>query len=57
MTDDSHSTIEPGTTTITDEFMRQMLSRSQPYALVLLKATPSYRRPEVDGIIWEHGRR
>jgi hypothetical protein len=57
MTDDPHCTTEPGTTTITDEFMRLMLGRSQPYSLVLLKATPSHRRPEVDGIIWEHGRR
>jgi hypothetical protein len=55
MTDDRGT--EPGTTAITDEFMGTMLGRAQPYTLVLLKATPAYRRPEVDAIIWEHGRR
>jgi len=43
--------------TITDEFMKQRLSLSQSYTLLLLKKTPKLKRPEVDPIIWEHGRR
>jgi hypothetical protein len=42
---------------ITDEFMRQRLAQSQSYTLWLLKRTPKLRRPGVDPIIWEHGRR
>lgn len=42
---------------ITDEFMRQRLSESQSYTLWLLKRTAKLKRPEVDPIIWEHGRR
>jgi hypothetical protein len=37
--------------------MNEMLSKSQTYALVILKRTPAMRRPDVDPIIWEHGRR
>jgi hypothetical protein len=43
--------------TITDEFMTQQLHESQSYTLLILKRTPKLRRPEVDPIIWEHGRR
>jgi hypothetical protein len=43
--------------TITDEFMKQRLSESESYTLWLLKTTPELKRPEVDPIIWEHGRR
>jgi hypothetical protein len=57
MTDDPRSATEPGTTAITDEYMGMMLGRARPYSLVLLRATPAYDRPEVDAIIWEHGRR
>ena len=42
---------------VTDEFMQQRLSQSQTYTLVILKRTPKLKRPEVDPIIWEHGRR
>jgi hypothetical protein len=43
--------------TITDEVMKQRLSESQPYTLWILKRTPKLKRPDVDPIIWEHGRR
>ena len=44
-------------TTITDEFMRQMLSKAKSYCLVILKAGVKRNEPGVDKIIWEHGRR
>jgi hypothetical protein len=42
---------------ITDDYMNEMRSKARRYTLVLLTATPALRRPEVDPIIWEHGRR
>ena len=42
---------------ISDELMFARLSESQSYTLVILKRTPKLKRPEVDPIIWEHGRR
>jgi len=42
---------------ISDDLMRDMLTKSQTYTVVLLKATLRQRTPEVDAIIWEHGRR
>jgi len=42
---------------ITDEFMQQRLAQAQSYTLVVLKRTPKLTRPDVDPIIWEHGRR
>lgn len=44
-------------TTITDEFMRQMLSRTRNYCIVILKAGPKKNEDGVEKIIWEHGRR
>ncbi len=44
-------------TTITDEFMRQMLSTTREYSIVILKATPKRNEPGADKIVWEHGRR
>ena len=43
--------------TITDDFMRQMLSKTKSYSLVILKATPKRNDPDADKIVWEHGRR
>jgi len=43
--------------TITDEFMREMVTRSRSYTVVLLKATPKRHEPGADAIVWEHGRR
>jgi len=44
-------------TEITDEFMRQMISRTRNYCVVILKAGPNRKKPGVEKIIWEHGRR
>jgi hypothetical protein len=44
-------------TTITDDYMRQMLSLSRSYCLVILKAGPRRNEPGVEPIVWEHGRR
>jgi uncharacterized protein YndB with AHSA1/START domain len=42
---------------ISDETMRARLSEAKPYTVALLHATDKCVRPDVDGIIWEHGRR
>ncbi|HEX6482591.1 MAG TPA: hypothetical protein VF043_27415 [Ktedonobacteraceae bacterium] len=44
-------------TTITDEFMRQMISATRNYSIVILKAGPNKHMDGVEKIIWEHGRR
>ena len=44
-------------TTISDEFMRDMLVKTKPYTLVLLRATPKHDEPGMDAVVWEHGRR
>ena len=43
--------------TISDEFMRERLAQAQSYALVIMRRNAKLKRPEVDPIIWEHGRR
>jgi hypothetical protein len=37
--------------------MRQMISRTRNYCIVILKAGPNRNKPGVEKIIWEHGRR
>src|SRR5579859_7362026 len=44
-------------TTITDEFMRQRISATRQYCIVILKAGPRRNEEGVEKIIWEHGRR
>ena len=44
-------------TIITDEFMRQMLSKTKNYSIVILRATQKGNGPGIEKIIWEHGRR
>ncbi len=44
-------------TTITDEFMRQMISTTKNYCIVILKAGPKKNEDGAEKIIWEHGRR
>ena len=34
-----------------------MLPKAKPYAIVILKAGPNRNAPDVEKIIWEHGRR
>jgi uncharacterized protein YndB with AHSA1/START domain len=43
--------------TVTDETMRARLGQAKAYTLALLHATDTCIRPDVDPIIWEHGRR
>jgi hypothetical protein len=42
---------------VTDEFMRQMISRTKSYCAVILKAGPNRNKAGVEKVIWEHGRR
>jgi hypothetical protein len=43
---------------ISDEYMREMVTKSRPYSVVLLKATPKRSsEPGADAVVWEHGRR
>lgn len=44
-------------TIITDEYMRQMMSMTKNYWIVILKAGPNRHMDGVEKIIWEHGRR
>lgn len=41
---------------ITDGFMKDMISRTKTYSVVLLKRTPKRDAPEANAIVWEHGR-
>src|ERR1051326_7600559 len=43
--------------TISDELMREMMTRTKQYSVVILKATARREEPGADKIIWEHGRR
>src|SRR4030095_8059590 len=44
-------------TEITDEFMKQMIAITKEYTAVILKTGPNFNIPDVQQIIWEHGRR
>ena len=44
-------------TTITDEYMMQMLTKTKEYCIVLLKPGPNANHPDLKKIIWEHGRK
>jgi hypothetical protein len=46
-------------TEITDEHMREMLGRTRPYTIVILRAGPNWDVLEAERgkIVWEHGRR
>lgn len=43
--------------TITDDFMKQMMTTTKPYTAVILTKGPNFNRPDAPGIIWEHGRK
>jgi len=42
---------------ITDDYMREMLAKTQPYTVVILHKTPLRDEPGADKVVWEHGRR
>src|SRR6266436_5360762 len=44
-------------TTITDEYMQEMLLKTKEYCIILLKPGPKADQPDIKKIIWEHGRR
>jgi hypothetical protein len=44
-------------TTITDEMMREMLSKTKSYTVLILHGTEKLKEPGADKVIWEHGRR
>jgi hypothetical protein len=44
-------------TVITDEFMREMLTKTKSYVVCILKAGPNFDGAQAKEIIWEHGRR
>jgi hypothetical protein len=55
-TDHDHVGGEP-LPVITDEYMRERLGAARAYTAVLLRKTSAFKRPDVDPVIWEHGRR
>ncbi len=44
-------------TDISDDYMRQMITTTKDYCMVILKAGPKRYEPGADKIVWEHGRR
>ena len=44
-------------TTITDDYMQQMMGKIKEYTLVILKAGPNRHKNGVETVIWEHARR
>jgi hypothetical protein len=44
------------TRTITDQFMREMITRSRGYCFTMLHTGPKWNDPDKDKIIWEHRR-
>ena len=44
-------------TTITDDYMRQMISTTKQYCVVILKATAKRKDAGAEKIVWEHARR
>jgi hypothetical protein len=43
--------------TITDDDMRQMMTTTKPYTVVILKTGPQWNTPGFRDTVWEHGRR
>ncbi len=43
--------------TISDDKMRQMMTTTKPYTVIILKATPKLKEAGMDKVVWEHGRR
>lgn len=44
-------------TAITDEFMREMITKTKHYCIVILRHGPNWNKAGEEKIIWEHGRR
>ncbi len=44
-------------TEITDEYMREQMTKTRVYTVVILHATEKMAQPDAMKIVWEHGRR
>lgn len=53
----SGDTVTDALPTVTDDEMRARLTAAKPYTVMVLRVTPSFIRPDVDPLAWEHGRR
>ena len=42
---------------ITDDYMRQMMTTTKPYTVLILRKGPNYGADGSAAVIWEHGRR
>ncbi|HEY7487784.1 MAG TPA: hypothetical protein VH912_25250 [Streptosporangiaceae bacterium] len=42
---------------ISDAYMKEQMTRTRPYSVVLLWAAERYGKEGSDAVIWEHGRR
>ena len=42
---------------VTDDMMKEFLSKVKPYTLMILHKTSKFKTPDVSAIVWEHGRR
>ena len=44
-------------TEITDEYMNNMLVKTRPYSIIILKDGPNRKSDNAQAVVWEHGRR
>src|SRR5215471_5207755 len=44
-------------TTITDDMMRERISQTKSYSVLIIKKTEKFGGPDTEKIVWEHGRR
>lgn len=44
-------------TTITDDYMKQMMTTTKAYSIVILKNGPNSGHADRQKIVWEHGRK
>lgn len=42
---------------ITDDYLREVIKTRKPYALVVFRSGPRAEEPGADKIIWQHGKR
>lgn len=48
---------EEYTIPITNEYMKEMMAKTEAYTLVILKAAQNISEPGAENIVWEHGRK
>ena len=42
---------------VTDDMMKEFLTKVKPYTLMILHKTSKFKMPDVSATVWEHGRR